>query len=203
MVVRVQWDFSDWQQTAMAIGAAENQVPYAMALAMNRAADITRSFLIRHTWPGAIKQRNASFIAASLTTRGARANKRSLSVEIYDRLNRGNLLMQALGGVRTPRGGSNLAIPASDIPRSGRGVPGRLRPRNMGNRAFKLRDKLYTRTTKGRLKLLYALKHATPIPRRVPFHADFAASMHREMMRTLPAAIQRAMGTAFNRRQKR
>jgi hypothetical protein len=48
---------------------------------------------------------------------------------------------------------------------------------------------------KGRLRLLYVLKHATKIPKRVPFYEDFAASMERELRRTIPLAVERAMAT--------
>jgi hypothetical protein len=161
---------------------------------MNRSAEVTRSFLIKQTWPGHIQQRNASFIAASLTTKDARASKQSLSVEIYDKLDRGNLQKQALGGTRSPRGGSNLAVPASTIRRTSRGVPSRLRPKNLTN-AFKLKGLLFVRDKKGKAKLVYALKPATKIPKRVPFYEDFAASMQRELQRTIPLAVQQAMAT--------
>jgi len=43
--------------------------------------------------------------------------------------------------------------------------------------------------------LLYVLKPATAIPQRVPFYEDFAASMTRELVRTIPLAVQKAMAT--------
>src|SRR5262245_1828065 len=188
-------DFSEAEKYAQSFGAAVDQVPYALALALNRSADVTRQLLIRHTWPGHIHQRNASFIAASLTTRDARASKGSLSVEIYDRLNRGNLALHAKGGARVGHGGA-LAVPAEDIAaqRTGQGVPRRLRPRNLKT-AVKKNDVLYTRDKKGRLKLAYVLKRQTKIPKRVPFFEDYAASMSRELNRTIPLAVERAMAT--------
>lgn len=194
MVFKIEMDFKELEAAALGIGAAADQVPYALALAMNRSADVTRNLLIQSTWPAHIKQRNQSFIAASLTTRGARASKGSMAVEIYDKLDRGNLQMQAKGGTRAPHGGSNLAVPLSDIPRSGRGVPARLRPRNMPT-AVRKGDALYAKDKKGRLKLLYVLKHQTPIPKRVPFYEDFATSMARELVRTIPLAVEKAMAT--------
>jgi hypothetical protein len=60
-------------------------------------------------------------------------------------------------------------------------------------------DVLYLRVdkgkNKGRLKLMYVLKGRTPIPKRVPFYEDFAASMNRELQRTIPLAVARAMAT--------
>lgn len=193
-MLRLEFDFKQLERQSLALGAAADQIPFALATAMNRSADVTRNFLIKHTWPTAIKQRNASFIAASLTTRDARANKRSLSVEIYDRLDRGNLKLQALGGVRAPKGGGNLAIPASTITRTSRGVPTRLRPKNLKN-AFKRKGLLMVRDKKGRAKLVYTLKPTTKVPKRVPFYTDFAESMRREMTRNLPLAIKHAMAT--------
>jgi hypothetical protein len=191
---KLELDFAELEAAAIRIGASADQVPYALALAMNRAAEVTRSLLIQSTWPQHVQQRNNSFIAASLTTRDARATKQSLSVEIYDKLDRGNLQMQAKGGTRTPHGGSNLAVPVSSIPRSGRGVPARLRPKNMPT-AVRKGDVLYGKDRKGRLRLLYVLKPATKIPQRVPFYEDFANSMVRELTRSIPMAIEKAMAT--------
>lgn len=191
---KIELDFTELEQAAIKIGAAADQVPYALSLAMNRAADVTRNLLITSTWPQHVQQRNNSFIAASLTTRDARASKGSLSVEIYDKLQRGNLVMQSKGGTRAPQGGSNLAVPASNINRTSRGVPTRLRPKNMPT-AVRKGDVLYAKDKKGRLTLLYVLKPATTIPKRVPFYEDYANSMSRELVRTIPMAVEKAMAT--------
>ena len=193
MTIRFEMDFAEVERVAQSMGAAADQIPFAIATALNRSADVTRNLLIRSTWPSHIKQRNPSFIAASLTTREARATKGSLAVEIYDRLRRGNLYEHAKGGVRVPRGG-RLAVPVSNVPRGSRGVPQSLRPRKLAN-AVRIKDALYTRDSKGRLKLVYVLKSATKIPKRVPFYEDYAASMAREMRRTLPLAVAHAMAT--------
>jgi hypothetical protein len=192
---RVEFDIVDLVKYSTALGARIDQVPFALATAMNRSVDITRDFLVKVTWPTAIDARNPSFIAASLTTRQAKASKTSLSVEIYDRLNRGNLLMHATGGTRTPLGGGSLAVPSSKIPKGARGVPKRLRPKNLKN-SFKRNGMLFTRDKKGKVTLVYALKKATVIPKSVPFYEDFAVSMAREMRRTIPLAVAKAMKTA-------
>ncbi|UPT91128.1 hypothetical protein HAP41_0000020690 [Bradyrhizobium barranii subsp. apii] len=191
---RIEFDYDQLLQQAKSIEGVADQLPFALSLAMNRSADVTRNLLIRSTWPTHVKQRNASFIAASLTTRDARASKQSLAVEIYDKLDRGNLHMQAKGGTRSPQGGSNLAVPASNVPKTSRGVPARLRPKNMPA-AVRKGDVLYAKDKKGRLRLLYVLKHQTKIPKRVPFYEDFAASMSRELERTIPLAVGKAMAT--------
>ena len=191
---KIELDYSELEAAAVRIGASADQVPYALSLALNRAADVTRNLLIKTTWPQHVHQRNASFIAASLTTRDARASKTSLAVELYDKLARGNLVMQSKGGTRSPQGGSNLAVPASSVPKGARGVPSRLRPKNMPT-AFRKGDVLYARDKKGKLTLLYVLKHQTKIPKRVPFYEDYAMSMSRELVRTIPMAVEKAMAT--------
>jgi hypothetical protein len=194
-MIKIEFDYQQLEDYARQLGARLDQVPYALATAMNRSADVTRNFLIKQTWPTHVTQRNASFIAASLTTKDARASKTSLSVEIYDKLDRGNLQLQAKGGTRTPKRGGSLAIPAGDIKRGARGVAARLRPKALKT-AFKRKGLLFARDGKGKLRLMYALKPATKVPKRVPFHEDFAASMRRELTRTIPLAVKKAMSTA-------
>ena len=191
---KIEFDYSELEAAAIRIGASADQVPYALSLALNRAADVTRNLLIKTTWPQHVHQRNASFIAASLTTKDSRASKGSLAVELYDKLQRGNLVMQSKGGTRSPQGGSNLAVPASSVPKGARGVPSRLRPKNMPT-ALRKGDVLYARDKKGKLTLLYVLKHQTKIPKRVPFYEDYAMSMSRELVRTIPMAVEKAMAT--------
>ena len=102
--------------------------------------------------------------------------------------------MQAKGGRRVPHGGSSLAVPLSSVPKGSRGVPARLRPKNLKT-AVRKGDALYSKDKKGRLRLLYVLKKSTNIPKRVPFYEDFLTSMQREIVRTLPMAVAKAMAT--------
>jgi hypothetical protein len=194
-MIKVEFDFKELGAYAASLGARADQIPFALALAMNRSADVTRQFLIKQTWPTHVTARNSSFIGASLTTKQARASKQSLAVEIYDRLNRGNLQMQAKGGVRTPKGKGRLAVPVTGVRRTSKGVVSNLKPRNLKT-AVEIRGNLFTRDGRGRLKMVYALKAATKIPRRVPFYEDFATSMERELRRTIPLAVMKAMSTA-------
>lgn len=191
----IEFDYRQLEDYAKQVGARVDQIPYALSLAMNRSAEVTRNLLIRQTWPNHIVQRNASFIAASLTTRDARASKSSLAVEIYDKLDRGNLQKQAKGGARRPRGGANLAIPSSMVHRTSRGVPKNLKPANLQN-SFKRKGMLFVRDKKGKPRLVYTLRPQTRIPKRVPFYEDFQSSMERELKRTIPMAVAKAMATA-------
>jgi hypothetical protein len=190
-------DWSDAQRVMANLKAAEDQMPFAMALALNAATEKTRKHLITETWSGShgIKVRNPSFIGASLTTKGTRATKRQLETEIYDKLGRGHLMMHARGGVRKPQGRSHMAVPSSKLPKGSRGVPSGLRPKNLQN-AVRIKDALYVRDKRsGKLKLMYVLKSATRIPKRVPFFEDYQTVMRRELMRALPIAVERAMST--------
>ena len=191
-------DFPDIQRVMRNLKAAEDQMPYATALALNEATEKTRSYLIGHTWPSHIKQRNASFMSATLTTKDARATKRQLETEIYENprmQGRGHLMLHAKGGTRVPHSRAHLAVPSSNVPRlSGGGVAKRLKPKNMPQ-AFRIKDALYVRDRKGRLKLMYVLKGSTKIPKRVPFFEDYFASMRRELHKAIPKAVQRAMAT--------
>jgi hypothetical protein len=127
--MQIQIDMTDVLKLAEQLKVTQDQVPYAMTRALNEATQVTRTYLIKETWPGSgIKVRNASFIAASLTTKDTRATKFYLESEIYDKLGRGHLYEQAKGGVRSPRGRSHLAIPSSNVPRTARGIPKGLKP---------------------------------------------------------------------------
>jgi hypothetical protein len=196
-MIAIGIDWSDAQRVMRNLQAAEDQMPFAMALALNAATEKARKHLITETWSAAhgIKVRNPSFIAASLTTKGTRATKRQLETEIYDRLQRGHLVAHAKGGTRAPQGRSHMAVPVSSIVKGSRGVPQRLRPRNLPN-AVRIKDALYTRDKRsGKLKLMYVLKTRTRIPKRVPFFEDYREVMSRELRRALPIAVERAMST--------
>jgi hypothetical protein len=197
-------DYSDVQRIMRNLNAAEEQIPFAMALALNRATENTRQYLIKTTWPGAIKQRNASFIAAALTTREARASKQSLATEIYENermRGRGHLMLHAKGGTRTPtHGRARMTVPTRNVVRAGAGrrVPQNLRPKQLGEKLFTQKgnpDALYVRDRRGKLKLMYVLKTATRVPKRVPFFEDYHRTMASELNRLIPTAVQYAMAT--------
>jgi|SRR5580765_1979130 hypothetical protein len=191
-MIAFEIDMEDVKRVAQSLHASADQIPYAMMIALNDATEVTRNFLIKHTWPSHIKQRNASFIAASLTTRDTRASKTNLSTEIYDRLDKGHLTEQAKGGVVAPRR-RHIAVPVSSVPRTSRGVPKGLRPRNLPN-GIRIKDAIYVRE-KGRLKLMYVLKTSVKIPRRVPFYEDYEMVMRRELAHAVPRAFEKAMRT--------
>ena len=197
------FDLRDFQRIARDLRALENQIPFALAQALNASAEVARKEVIETTWPEHVEARNRTFMRAALTTKGERATKRNLRVVVYDRLGRASLSLHEKGGTKRPRG-ATLAVPSGDLQarRTGKGVPKGLRPRAIPN-SFKKGDGIYQRvgTGKGRgLKLMYVLKTSAPIKADVPFHADF----NRAMRRTLPVqfriAMHKAMATAFRKR---
>lgn len=190
-------DLEDMYRVIRNLGATVDQVPYSMALAMNEATEKTYNLLTKQTWPNKVTVRNPTFIRASLTTRGARASKHSLMTEIYDKLDRGHLMMHARGGVRTPKKGrAHMAIPVGNVIKKGaRGVPKNLRPANLAN-DYRKGDFIFARRGRtGKPRLMYVLKTATPIPKRVPFFEDYQRSMAVELRKALPSAIAKAMAT--------
>ena len=199
----LKFDFSDFERAARRLDAYANQVPFALARALNDSVDVARKELIDTTWAQHIKVRNPSFLRAALTTKGTRANKRSLRVELYDRLGRGSLLQHAQGGTKLPRG-TNLAIPATGTVRRGsRGVPKTQRPRaivaNTPKRALRITSKGIFVGQGGQLRLRYAFKTSARIKADVPFQADFNRVMRREIARNFGVRIEQAMKTAFRK----
>lgn len=110
----------------------ERQIPFVLATTLNNAADSARDQLPR-VWAEHITVRNPNFLRAALTTRGRRATKASLRVELYDQYGRGNLGLHSTGGAA--HGSGALAIPTTSSGIKGRrgakGVPKGLQPRNL------------------------------------------------------------------------
>src|SRR4051812_17006758 len=99
----IKFDLRDFERAAKRMGAAIDQVPYALKNVMNDAAFATRQYLSNDVWPGHLMQRNKRFPAVALNV--DKATKTNLSVSIFDRLGRGNLLAHAKGGTARPRTG--------------------------------------------------------------------------------------------------
>ena len=211
------FDLRDFQRVARQMQAFEEQIPFALARALNEAAEVARRELISTTWAQHITVRNPNFLKAALTTKGARATKRNLRVEIYDKLGRGNLSLHDQGGTR--RGQGALAVPTSALAsrRGSKGIPKGMRPKTLpksfakpgksGDMLIFQRTGSYKKAGKRalaqdnrHLKLAYVLKPSTPIRADVPFHADFNRVMRREMPRQFQVFMQKAMETAFKRK---
>ena len=132
------FDMRDFERAARNFDAILDQVPFALAQAMNDGVEFARQELIDHTWPQSVTVRNPRFLDAALTTRGNRATKTNLRVAIEDRLGRASLPLHAEGGEKRPKG-SKLAVPSAAVAarRGVSGVPKGLRPRAIPNSFIK------------------------------------------------------------------
>jgi hypothetical protein len=196
-MIDVEFDLSQLHRMGISLGAAADQMPYVMARTLNDAAESTRTFLIGTTWSSHVTVRNRSFISAALTTKGARATKTDLVVEIYDKLQRANLQLHAKGGTRRPHGGAHMAVPIqANVKRTARGVRADQRP-NVLARSFRIGDRIFQRqgTRKTVVKLMYSLRSTTPIPKDVPFYEDFAKQMQIGLRQNLARNVVLAMAT--------
>ena len=128
------FDLRDVTRVTRNLERFANQVPFAMAGALNASAEIGRRTVIEVTWPGHVDVRDPNFMKAALTSKGERATKRRLRVVVYDRIGRANLVMHEVGGTRVPRP-AHLAVPVDAVAakRRSKGIPQALRPRNLAN----------------------------------------------------------------------
>lgn len=177
--------------------AAVDQVPYALALALNQAAFNTRNLLVQE-WPGKVNVRNQGFIRYAL--RRVNATKQNLRVEIFDQSGKAFMERLDTGGTHAARG-SNLAIPTSNVRIGARGVRENQKPRTLPNSFVSSKNGttgIYQVVGKGknkRAKLMYLLKPSVRVPKKISFHQDFVISMTNEVRTSFPAAMAKAMRT--------
>lgn len=196
MIGVVKFDYSDFLRKADELSAAADQVPYALARALNQAAEDAQTVLIVSTWPKSVHVRNTSFMRAAL--RRIYATKGNLTVEIYDSLHRAQLQKHAIGGTKSAKGG-HLTIPSSEIPIGSHGVSKSNRAAALiartPKRALRITNRGIYVGKGGRLQLKYALRRSVPIPADVPFESDFQTAMRDGMRTAFPYWIARAMKT--------
>jgi hypothetical protein len=196
-LIDLKLDLRDFTRAADRLAARIDQVPFALARAMNDAARETRKRLISETWPQHVTQRNSYFIRASLRTEWA--SKYNLTVSIYDALGRGHLELHADGGTRTARGG-RLAIPQDIIRRTSRGVSKSQTPRAIiartPKRALRITPTGIFVGEHGRLRMAYKLQPSIQMKADVPFKQDFVRFMREEIDKAFPVRLAEAMRTA-------
>jgi hypothetical protein len=174
-------DASEFEAKARAMGAALDQVPYALSNALNSAAFAARSVLVNDTWPSHVTVRNTRFLNAVL--RVEKSDKRNLSVMVYDSTpdQRAHLELHAKGGVKTPKR-AHLAIPIAGnilgIAPGARGVPKNLRAGAIVASTPKRALRIATVKRSGnqgifigrggRLNLIYVLTRQAQIKKTVP-----------------------------------
>jgi hypothetical protein len=201
-------DASEFEAKARAMGAALDQVPYALSNALNSAAFAARSVLVNDTWPSHVTVRNARFLNAVL--RVEKSDKRNLSVAVYDSTpdQRAHLELHAKGGVKTPKR-AHLAIPIAGnilgIAPGARGVPKNLRAGTIVASTPKRALRIATVKRSGnqgifvgrggRLNLIYVLTRQAQIKKTVPFYEDFYDMIRRDARLNFPSAMRRAMAT--------
>lgn len=187
-------DTRAFEKRAKELHGQIDQVPYALALAMNRAAENTKNALVQSTWPSHVTQRNASFIRRALQRKYA--SKRNLQIEIYDSLGRAHLKLHDTGGTKTAK--SRLAIPPEGmVKRGSSGVRKGQRPHaivlSTPKRALRITSKGIFVGKGGRLQLMYAFAPSAKIEADVPFEKDFLEMMTLELRLSFPAAVEQAM----------
>lgn len=195
----ISFDFSAFERKARQIGAAIDQVPFAIANSMTSAAFRTREALLNNTWPQHVEVRNRNALRQAL--RIEKATKRNLTVAVVGSgpsAQRLNLKAHAEAGTKRPSRGRDLAIaPTGTVTRGARGVPIGERPKqivaNTPKRALRITNRGIFVGQAGRLHLRYAFTPAARIRADVPFHEDFARVMRAEMQRQFPIAMAKAM----------
>lgn len=195
-MLELQFDIRDFKRAALDMGAALDQVPFALSGALNNAVESARSDLIGNTWPKHVTVRKANFLNAALTTGGERATKNRLRVVLYDRLGRGSLKLHAEGGTKRPLR-SKLAIPTAAVSRGASGVVSSQRPGNLSRKVVK-KNLIFQASGRGKsskLTLMYKLARVAQIKNDVPFYEDFNATMAARVRAEFPRVMARAMAT--------
>lgn len=189
----------------------KNQMPFAMAGAINDTAFEVRKDTIERGWPSDVTVRNPRFLSAVLMPikGGNRATKKRLvaTVQNYPEGNRNRDYLQrlAVGGMKLPRG-SNIAIPARDVRMRARGgVTPANRPRNLLNRKNVFRvvlkngqPAIVRRATKKRypLQMLYLLEPNGRIRKQFDFYDDANATVRRAIGKNFARRFAQAKRTA-------
>jgi hypothetical protein len=190
-------DMRPFEQETRRLRAAQDQISYALALALNKANENARNLLMQE-WPRHVKARNSGFIGYALR-RGPPATKHNLRIEIYDRSEKAFVKRLDKGGMHTAKK-SNLAIPVEGNVRVGsHGVRSSQQPRNLTDVFVADRNgrgqAIWRRVGRGKrkLKLMYVLKPAVQVSAKMPFTEDFTTSVLNETRTSFPAAMARAM----------
>jgi hypothetical protein len=187
---QLKFDASDFERKALQLNQALSEVPFALALTLNRAVTNARTLLINDVWPAHVNARNPSFMRTALQLKFA--TKNDLRAEIYDALGRGNLAIHDKGGVVRPKNSRVLAVPLPNaVRRTQRGVASADKPRNL-KRSFVTPKGIFVRRH-GEVRQIYAFKESVTLRPDVPFTQTFAEVVRNEMRTHFPEAMARAM----------
>lgn len=195
-MIDLKLDLSVFEELADRMDAARDQIPFALAGALNDAAFTTRTEFIQETWPHHIRQRNASFMRAVWHV--GMADKHNLVVRLYDQLGREFLVTHDRGGVKRPYHGGRLAIPVGGYAGARRTSGGAItegwKPRNLPG-AFIRNNAIFMRVGKKNVQMVYVLKPSANIRPDVPFTATFKDFMEKQALTAFPARMVTAMMT--------
>ncbi len=192
----VRFDLSDFERLTAKLGGAADQLPFALANAMSRAAFVLRDVMTDDVWPSHVTTRNKRFLSAAL--RVEKATKRKLSVALYDSIGRGHLALHARGGIK--RSKKRLAIPPTGaVRRTAKGVSKSQRPRAIidttPKRALRVLPHGIFVGKGGRLHLVYAFSKLAHQEADVPFDHAWNTIYRAQARKEFPRALQLAMAT--------
>ena len=180
----------------------KRQLPFAFSKTINDTIFAVRKRIVTRTMPRAFEIRNKRFVSA--TWRVDKSSKTKLAASLFDKLDRGNLRLHAEGGTRRSRSGS-IAIPSRkwvQDKRTGKGVPKRLRPRNV-NKAYLEENKRgkfiyqeYGPKRNRKRKTLFTLKSSVRIDKSFPFFEDANKVARRQFDRRFSVNFKKALRTA-------
>jgi hypothetical protein len=193
-VIQISLDMRDFERATQAMGAALDQVPFALSQALNDAAKTARAEIVDTVWPRSVTVRNRAFMGWMMRTDFA--NKHNLKVRLYNREPREFLPRQAEGGTKRPHQGKQIAIPGTIVKRArGRGgVPSNLKPRMLPN-SFKRGNAIFQRVGKEHIRLMYVLNDQASVRKSFPAYETWDHVMRSEVMRAFGPRMQRAMRT--------
>jgi len=191
----VQFDFSEFVIWGDQMGAAADQLPFALSLSLNQSLTKARQVMVNE-WPTKVETRNVSFIGTSLRMEFSR--KDSLVASIFDRLKLPIIQTLATGGRRRPFKAQRLAIPLKSwVNRGPHGVIAKQQPARIAKdtpkRALRIVGNRMFVGESGRLHLRYTFERQAPQPKMLNFYEDFVYVLTNGMRTGFAEAMQRAM----------
>lgn len=205
-MISVAFDLADFRNKARQMGIfADDQLPFAIMTTLNDAmfSDV-RPQIIGPTWAASFTVRNKGLARASINVE--KATKASWQAGVFDALGKAHLKEHAVGGSLTPAGGQ-LAIPVrSRVKLHARGkTPWAREIRLPKHRARGvlvpsmqvIKGKGIFVGEGGHLRLVYSFAKGARLRKRFRFYEDFARVATASVNARFPAAIQRAVATAF------
>jgi hypothetical protein len=191
----LQIDAAEFERKVADMGAAMDQLPFALSRALNDAVTEARHTLVDQTWPQHVTVRNSSFIGYALRTEFS--TKYDLRVAIYDQ-SKGNVHLQLhnVGGTKQAKG--RFTIPTAAVKLGVHGARANQRPANLANKVV-IGNAIYQRQGRGKknkkLVKMYTLASSVNQPADVPFQQDFETAMRASVTAHFPERMMQAMQT--------